>query len=496
MIRKTVFLALAMVLALSACEEDLMIENFNAEDFDNLRKNPTRASVASATTGLLVGGRLEIDDGNGYVSLTGILGRESYNFDASDPRFVIEMLEQPMDPGSRAFGGNIWSERYSNIRLGNVVLTAVDILDTAPAGQAPTGVQFTAEEKEAISGFVKTMQAHDFLLIINTRDVNGAVIDVDRDPRGEPGALVGKPEVLNHIATLLDEAADHLDNAGGSFPFALSTGFDGFETPQSFRTFNRALAARVEAYRASPDCTGCGGDWGEVLSKLGESFISPFDPSDTREAAQRRARIGVYHVFSFISGDETSPGNSPGNDLSTQIGLLNIVAHPSDTTDVELRANNEPDLRFQNKLRRLSEERSRAGLSSQHTFTIYDDPLSPIPIIRNEELILLRAEANFRTGAVGPANSDINLIRDKLGGLDPIDVTGFTDDQFNDRILYERRYSLMFEGGHRWIDSRRLNRLSDLPLDLPSHVLNAAFPIPEEDCLARGLEGSPGGGCV
>jgi hypothetical protein len=486
MIRKRVFLALSVVLALSACEDDLMIENFNSEDLDNLIRNPTRASVQSATTGLLVGGRLEIDDGNGYVSLTGILGRESYNFDASDPRFVIEMLEQPMDPGSRAFGGNIWSERYSNIRLGNIVLAAVELLGTAPTGETPTALQFSAEEKEAIRGFVKTMQAHEFLLVINTRDVNGAVVDVDRDPRGDPGPIVAKAEVLAHIAALLDEARDHLDDAGGSFPFALTSGFVGFETPPSFRTFNRALAARVEAYRASPDCAGCGGDWAAVLIELGESFVNPGAPLD----------LGVYHVFSFISGDETSPGNSPGNDLSPQIQLLNILAHPSIATDVEMQANGEPDLRFQNKVRQLAAPRSRAGLSSEYTFTHYDNPLSPIPIIRNEELILLRAEARFRTGAIGLAEDDINLIREESGGLDRIDLTGVTDDEFNDRILFERRYSLMFEGGHRWIDARRLNRLEDLPIDLPTHVLNAAFPIPEEDCLARGLEGSPGGGCV
>ncbi len=109
---------------------------------------------------------------------------------------------------------------------------------------------------------------------------------------------------------------------------------------------------------------------------------------------------------------------------------------------------------------------------------------------------MLRAEAYFRTGAVGLATDDINHIRENSGGLDPIDLTGFTEDQFNDRLIYERRYSLLFEGGHRWIDARRLNRLQDLPLDDPSHVINGAFPIPEEDCLARGLEGTPGGGCV
>ena len=57
-----------------------------------------------------------------------------------------------------------------------------------------------------------------------------------------------------------------------------------------------------------------------------------------------------------------------------------------------------------------------------------------------------------------------------------------------DEVLRQRRYSLMFEGGHRWIDLRRLNRLNDLPLDRSNHLRNSAFPIPEAECLARGQQ--------
>ncbi len=53
----------------------------------------------------------------------------------------------------------------------------------------------------------------------------------------------------------------------------------------------------------------------------------------------------------------------------------------------------------------------------------------------------------------------------------------------------------MFEGGHRWIDARRLGRLADLPLDTPNSQINTAFPIPEAECLARGLDSTLGGAC-
>lgn len=470
MIKKSAFLILAVVLALGGCTEDLMIENFNAEDLNELIENPTRSAVLAAATGMVIGARNEIDDRNGYVSLTGILGRESLVFDGSDPRFVSEVLAVPMSPGSRAFGGNIWPERYSNIRLGTLILNGTD---TPPATD-----EMTDEEKEAVRGFVKTMIAHEFLLIINTRDENGAVIDVDRDPRGEPGPIVSKAEVFDHIETLLDDGRDHLDNAGSSaFSFETSSGFIGFNTPQTFRQFNRALAARVDVYTE---------DWMGAVSNLNESFLDTGAPLD----------VGVYHVFSLVSGDQTAPGRTPGNDLFDPT----VFAHVSVGTDVETNGAGAADRRFQNKVMEVDPPESFAGITTDVTFAIYDNQLAPIPYIRNEELILLRAEANINLGNVtsgpNPAEDDINFIRDNSGGLDPVDLSAATIDELIDRIIYERRYSLMFEGGHRWIDARRLGRLDDLPLDVASHVRNSAFPIPEEECLARGQAGSAGGGCV
>ena len=58
---------------------------------------------------------------------------------------------------------------------------------------------------------------------------------------------------------------------------------------------------------------------------------------------------------------------------------------------------------------------------------------------------------------------------------------------FITELLKQRRYSLMFEGGHRWIDARRFNRLGDLPLDQPTHIRIPAFQIPLSECQARDM---------
>jgi len=53
-----------------------------------------------------------------------------------------------------------------------------------------------------------------------------------------------------------------------------------------------------------------------------------------------------------------------------------------------------------------------------------------------------------------------------------------------DALLYERRYSLLYEG-QRWNDYRRFNRLNQLPLDRPTQFVAKVMPIPQAECDAR-----------
>jgi hypothetical protein len=422
--------------------------DFNNPSIDELQENPTRAAAAAAATGLLIGARENVGEFNGYVSLTGILGRESYNLDGSDTRYATEMYQGAvLNPGSPALGGNLWALRYQNIRNANILLAALDqLLDDPLTGMTPA-------EKEATRGFAKTIQALDFLLVINTRDENGAVIDVDRPVLDPPAPIESKEAVFAHIVQLLEEAAGHLENGGGEFPFPLSPGFDGFDTPASFLQFNRALLGRVEVYR---------GNFAAALTALGESFLSTAAPLD----------LGVYHSYGGGSGDKT-------------LTLVNptIFAHPSIETDAEQQTNGEPDERF---LRKVNEATSRTvlNLTSDLRFDpLYPSPFSPVPIIRNEELILLRAEANVGLGNVATAAEDINFIRVNSGGLAA--RGDLNSGNILDELLDQKRYSLLFEGGHRWIDMRRYGKLGELPLDRPGDVVHAAFEIPIDEVLAR-----------
>jgi len=114
---------------------------------------------------------------------------------------------------------------------------------------------------------------------------------------------------------------------------------------------------------------------------------------------------------------------------------------------------------------------------------IYRNLASRVTLIRNEELILLKAEALFFTGDVAGAITELNIVRTRSGSLPDLVGTP-TEAEFVTDLLFERRYSLMFEG-HRWIDARRFDRLGDLPLDDPTYKRNVRYPIPLPECNAR-----------
>jgi hypothetical protein len=128
----------------------------------------------------------------------------------------------------------------------------------------------------------------------------------------------------------------------------------------------------------------------------------------------------------------------------------------------------------------------------------FSDLSDPRSWIRNEELILLRAEANHALGNDAQALADVNLIRTTSGNLPAIDAaawTAMTDDERLTEILYNKFMSLVLEGGFTYLDHRQYGWLDRLPRardadtgeDL-GHVTYPRYPYPEEECITRGIE--------
>jgi hypothetical protein len=276
-IRRVVTLATsAALLARSAPCKESTVPNFNTPNIDGLLESPDAATVNTTVVGLLVGLRATVGT---WATGLGILGREVYNLDPAEPRNVLGYLVGPLEPGG--FVADVgWSSSYRDLRTAATILEA---LEKVP--------DYTAAQKSATRGFVKTIMAQEYVNQLRVRDTLGIVVDVPADPT-VLGAFVTKDSGFKRAAALFDEAKADLAAGGAAFPFTLTSGFTGFNTPATFLRLNRALKARVDVYRS---------DWATALVTLGESFIST---SSTSAAA---LATGAYHVYSTTSGDALNP---------------------------------------------------------------------------------------------------------------------------------------------------------------------------------------------
>lgn len=442
----------AATVLLAGCSADrLNVPNFNEASSDQPVDRPLLQNLASGIFAEQRGGMGPL------VSNVGVLGRESYLYTSSEPRNTTLFLGTfPLD--NSGFTNGQWDPRFRNAR------NALELVRTAGAAAF-----LSDAEKNAVRGFANTMRALDLSYVIATRDSIGipTVIDIATN---QPQPFVSRDSAYRFISGILDSAAAQLSAAGPTaFPFVLPPGFAGFNTPTTFRQFNRGIAARVHVYRGALDCgNAC---FTAALTALGESFLNAAPGADLRR--------GVYHTYSTAAGDAL-------NTLSIPV-TPDQIAHPSIRTDAQLQANGSRDNRFVTKIRSIPTRNAPGGIAvgtaTDVGFTLYSEQTTPLPVLRNEELILLRAEANVGLNNLATALTDINYIRTTAGLLAPIAAL-VSRNAAIDAVLYEKRYSLLWEG-HRWFDVRRWGRLLTLPLDLPTHFRARVMPVPQSECLAR-----------
>jgi hypothetical protein len=438
-----------VLLGAAACNYDIANPNSPAVIGDN----PSAAQVGAAANGILIATRQDIAD---WALDAAIWGREAFRIDPADPRFVQEMMQGPLDPGSRAFGGDHWLEPYSAIRSANDLLAVIG-----------TASSLTPEQQNATAGFAHTLQAYNFTIILSSHTQDQIPIDVGRDASAPPAAFVTNAEAWDHVIALLDQGATEL--VGSAFPFTLPAGFTGFNTPATFLLFNRALRARVAVYR---------GDYTGALTFLSQSFLNTAGPMD----------LGAYMDFGTGAGDVANP-------LAVSSQTSENFGHPTLETQAQLQPGGALDQRFVSKLvKRPSRSGGTTNTDPVQTFSSdlgwirYPSPNSPIPIIKNEELILLRAEASINLNDLASAVTDLNVVRQTSGLLAP--YAGAVDQaSLINELLYNKRYSLMYEGGHSWIDYRRYGLTANLQtidrLGPPPDVIFPTLPIPTAETQPR-----------
>jgi len=415
-----------MIMFFTSCKKDYgNLNNATVEDF---LKDASKSKLNNLVSGTESGMRNVL---NLYLDDVGAIGRECYHFSGSEPRYVTDLLGASNGTlsGSNFYIANPWAARYRVVKNCNVLIQA-----------ATNSTLISDAEKKGYTGFAKTIEAYQLLMNLNLTDSNGIRINV-ADP-DNLGPIVNYDDGLTAIASLLD--AGKADLTGASVVFSLA-GFSGLDDAAGLIKFNRALAARVDVYQQK---------WQAALDNLNESFFG----------LNTGFNAGAYNVFGTGSGDQLNPAFFPQN----QTGEVR-VAHPSYAADIE-----SGDDRI-NKATLRNAVASLSGLSSNRDVWVYISSTAPIPIIRNEELILIYAEANIQLDNLSEGVKAINVIRN---GHQLDNYSGaVTKNALINEMLTQRRYSLFFEG-HRWIDLRRYNLLTSLPLDRAGDDVWTKFPLP------------------
>ena len=439
------FLLVVLVPVFSSCSLD-PIDNPNGPTIESFETGATEADLNLLVAGLESIIRVDMEF---YYETVNIVGREFWDLNNIDPRFTGELLgaQGAVLDNNGFLTTRSFAARYRAVKNANLLLEAL----------ANANVSFTAAEANGYSGFAKTIEAYELLLVLNRQFQNGIRIEVS-DP-DDLGPFVDYDPALAGILGILDEADTELANA--SFSFVLSSGFDyvidpatgNFDQVAGVKQFNRALAARIALYQNATGIT--------IISLLNDSF---FDLNGS-------LGLGPAHVFGSSGNDILNPiFNVADQDLYT--------VHPTFLTDAET-----GDLRVVNKTRPYDTAQVAGGTITADNLTgdtqvfIYATNVSPVPIIRNEELILIYAEANVGTDNPEAVNA-INVIRTAAGLANY--SGGTSNSELIDEILVQRRYSLYAEG-HRWIDLRRFSRLSEVPIDRAGDVVHVQFPRPVKE---------------
>ncbi|WP_343487094.1 RagB/SusD family nutrient uptake outer membrane protein [Allomuricauda sp. d1] len=375
-----------------------------------------------------------VNSWGGFITATGSIARELYDFNASDPTTTETLIGKDgvVLTGSEPQLTGTMFGRYQAVKSTDFILDAVERSEISEA------------QKSGFRGLALTFKGFMLLDVLELLGDNGVRVDI-ADPENL-GPFLGRAEGFQAIRDFLDQGFAELQ--GAEFTFQFSSGYEGFDTPATFAQFNRAIAARVAVRQ---------GDYAGALTLLNDSFL---------ELSDANLGIGPKRIYAQGGTELLNPIFKAPQQSGDQ-----LIVHNRFIDDIQA-----GDTRI-NKFRLRDDPVARDGLNGTHEINVYESVTSPIDHIRNEELILIYAEANIQEGNLTDAVDALNIIRNAYGLGD---YAGAVDEaSLIDEMLYNRAYSLYAEG-HAMFDLRRYNRLNDtfLPIDRPGDIIHTQFPIP------------------
>jgi starch-binding outer membrane protein, SusD/RagB family len=463
-------IALAGLLAAgAACADNTIVNAENSPTTDALTGALTTAGVKTLSFGVLNQDRA-IVSATGYWLFPEIYARDAYRIDSNEPRYVIETLGGPPDPGSFAAGGSAYTGAFTAIRAATSLLAALP--------GTPTSQISTAQNKTT-AGLIQTMEALAYYRVVETRDTIGVPIQ-NLDP-AIVNPLSCKSVVLNTIAAMLDSANASLTaaGAGGALPFTPPTGFTAYGRDYSKASnlilLNRGLKGKVDVYRGLQHTSPVAGAFTAAIAELTQALGGAAPGAVSPTTFQNGAYV------TFVAGGTE---NTPNPVVDSKVGANPKVAaalQPGDARAAKII----PRTTLAGS--GLTTSITYVGASTANSSNL----VRPFAILRDEEVVLLRAQAYFEAGQFANGAADLNSVRTSYGLAAipvPTDIT-----TARTALLYEKRFSLFFEGPQRLVDLRAYGLLKAgvTPAELPGDPFTTAEPIPKAEADARGNNLTP-----
>lgn len=464
--KKHIAVLAVAALAIGACKDSTGVPDLNNPSVESVGGALSLANLQILTTGILNQERQSLD--YPFLVFPGSMARDYLRLDNSESRFVTETLETPPTPGGFLSRGFV--PYYIAIRAENNLLAAVP--KATP--------ELSAGDKAAVNGFTRTLKANDFYRVLETRDSVGLPIAVD-DPN-VIAPIICKPGVLAYLSALLDTAYTDLQaaEAGGTtvYPVTLPSGWTSiggdYSQIANMIKYNRGLKGKIELYRGI--ASGNTANYSASVAALDIALAG--DPGTAASLA-----MGPYYQFSTLSGEVTNPLFDP-----------RIHFQPSVFDSLQAGDKRASKIVVQDKPATLTVDGVAFSTRYDPAISVASNPANqtrPIPILKNEELYLVRAQAKVGLGDLAGAAADANVVRTVSGGLAPYATFTSTTDAIN-KILYEKRYSLLTDGPQRLVDLRAYMRLNATSFPAGTQLspytpdpFNAVLPLPQAEIDAR-----------
>lgn len=404
--------------------------------------------------------------GGSYYTYGNIMARSTLVVSPNDPRITTEFFQTQPDP-SDFVGGAQWNGYYQAIRAAQVLRK-----DNA-------FTSLSATDQAATAGFLQTLAAKDYLNVLDFHDTNGIVIQGPDPTVLDP--ILKPVNALPKIIALLDSAYTNFNTAGASstVPFDVPSGytlFGDYSQVGNLMAYNRGLKGEAEVYLAllnpsSPDLTAAA-----AAKTALDAALAGVTPSAAT------LKQGPYYEYTQDTPDNFGNPMVDVNNLLT-VNFVNSI-DPADKRNA--------------KIIPATALTSQAYTSAPNRIAVTDPTntanlKAPLPIRRNAQLYLLRAQAEIALGDLPAATADINVVHTIEGGL-PAYSTFTSASAAIQAVLYEYRYSFILEGPQYLVALRQYGLLDQSYVSQPGiptpgptkDALVQRLPIPQNEANARG----------